>query len=152
MTKRFVSKLPNVGTTIFTIMSQLAHEHAAINLSQGFPDYPCHPTLLDALARAAHSGHNQYAPMAGLPALRQAIAAKLLLSRGVTVDADHEITVTAGATQAIFAAIAAVLHAGDEAIVLGLRYPDTDVCATLVSAFGPDADPATAEFFRSLRR
>ncbi|MDB5887227.1 MAG: putative aminotransferase [Rhodocyclales bacterium] len=122
MSKSFISKLPDVGTTIFTVMSQLANEHGAINLSQGFPDYPCHPALLDALARAAAAGHNQYAPMAGLPALRQAIAAKLLLSHDVMVDVDQEITVTAGATQAIFTAIAAVLHAGDEAIVLDPSY------------------------------
>ncbi|MFT4174715.1 MAG: methionine aminotransferase [Rhodocyclaceae bacterium] len=116
------SKLPDVGTTIFTVMSQLAAELGAINLSQGFPDYPCDPALLDALARAAHEGHNQYAPMAGLPALRQGIAAKIAASRGVQVDADSEITVTAGATQAIFTAIAAVLHAGDEALVLDPSY------------------------------
>jgi methionine aminotransferase len=77
---RLNSKLPDVGTTIFTVMSQLASEHGAINLSQGFPDYPCHPALLDALAHAARDGHNQYSPMAGLPALRQAIAAKIQLS------------------------------------------------------------------------
>jgi methionine aminotransferase len=103
-------------------MSKMALEHGAINLSQGFPDYPCHPALLDALAEAGHAGHNQYAPMAGLPALRQAIAAKLLASRGVEVDAEREITVTAGATQAIFTAIAAVLRSGDEAIVLDPCY------------------------------
>ncbi|MDB5799966.1 MAG: methionine aminotransferase [Rhodocyclales bacterium] len=129
----FVSKLPDVGTTIFTVMSQLASEHDAINLSQGFPDYPCHPALLTALTRAAEAGHNQYAPMAGLPTLRQAISAKLQLSRGVTVDADQEITVTAGATQAIFTAIAAVLHAGDEAIVLD---PSYDSYAPAIAAQG----------------
>ncbi|MFA9438988.1 methionine aminotransferase [Uliginosibacterium sp. sgz301328] len=118
----FQSKLPDVGTTIFTVMSQLANEHGAINLSQGFPDYPCDPALVDALARAARDGHNQYAPMAGLPELRRAVAAKLALSRGVAVDADTEITITAGATQGIFTAIAAVLHAGDEAIVLDPSY------------------------------
>ncbi|MGC3963102.1 MAG: methionine aminotransferase [Rhodocyclaceae bacterium] len=118
----FQSKLPDVGTTIFTVMSQLANEHGAINLSQGFPDYPCDPALVDALARASRDGYNQYAPMAGLPELRRAVAAKLALSRGVTVDPDTEITVTAGATQAIFTAIAAVLHAGDEAIVLDPSY------------------------------
>ncbi len=133
MSKSFISKLPDVGTTIFTLMSQLASEHGAINLSQGFPDYPCHPALLEALARAAAAGHNQYAPMAGLPALRQAIAAKLLLSRGVVVDADQEITVTAGATQAIFTAIATVLRAGDEAIVLD---PSYDSYAPAISVQG----------------
>ncbi|HSD40066.1 MAG TPA: methionine aminotransferase [Rhodocyclaceae bacterium] len=131
--QRFVSKLPDVGTTIFTVMSQLANEHGAINLSQGFPDYPCHPALLDALARAAQAGHNQYAPMAGLPALRHAIAAKLQLSRSIAVDADQEITITAGATQAIFTAIATVLHAGDEAIVLD---PSYDSYAPAIAAQG----------------
>jgi len=131
--RRLTSKLPDVGTTIFTVMSQLANEHGAINLSQGFPDYPCHPALLDALARAAHAGHNQYAPMAGLPSLRQAIAAKLQLSRGIAIDADQEITVTAGATQAIFTAITAVLHAGEEAIVLD---PSYDSYAPAIAAQG----------------
>ncbi|MDP5239427.1 methionine aminotransferase [Uliginosibacterium sp. 31-16] len=116
------SKLPSVGTTIFTVMSALAAEHGAINLSQGFPDYPCDPALLDALATAAKAGHNQYAPMAGLPALRQAIAAKLALQHHISVDPDTEITVTAGATQALFTAIATVLHAGDEAILLDPSY------------------------------
>jgi methionine aminotransferase len=116
------SKLPAIGTTIFTVMSALAAEHGAINLSQGFPDYPCDPALLDALAAAAHAGHNQYAPMAGLPALRQAISAKLALQHGIRVDPDTEITVTAGATQALFTAIATVLHAGDEAILLDPSY------------------------------
>jgi methionine transaminase len=130
------SKLPDTGTTIFTVMSQLASEHGAINLSQGFPDYPCHPALLDALDRAARAGHNQYAPMAGLPALRCAIAAKLALSRNVQVDAATEITVTAGATQAIYTAIAAVLHAGDEAIVLD---PSYDSYAPAIAAQGARA-------------
>ncbi|NSL54968.1 methionine aminotransferase [Uliginosibacterium aquaticum] len=116
------SKLPAIGTTIFSVMSTLAAEHGAINLSQGFPDYPCDPALLDALAAAAHAGHNQYAPMAGLPALRAAIAAKLLLQHGTAVDADSEITVAAGATQALFTAIASVLQAGDEAILLDPSY------------------------------
>lgn len=119
---RIHSKLPTVGTTIFTVMSALAAEHKAINLSQGFPDYPCPSALLDALAAAAHAGHNQYAPMAGLPALRTAIAAKLTAQHAITVDVDQEITVTAGATQALFTAIATVLHAGDEAILLDPSY------------------------------
>lgn len=119
---RFVSKLPDVGTTIFTVMSQLAAEHGAINLSQGFPDFPCAPALLDAASSAMQAGHNQYAPMAGLPALRQALAAKLLASQQIPVDPETEITITAGATQALFTAIAAVLHAGDEAILLDPSY------------------------------
>ncbi|WP_018149891.1 methionine aminotransferase [Leeia oryzae] len=120
--KSFVSKLPNVGTTIFTVMSQLAAEHKAINLSQGFPDYPCHPDVTQALMDAVAAGHNQYAPMPGIPALRQAIAAKLALQHGAAFDPDTEITVTAGATQAIYTVIATVLHAGDEAIILEPAY------------------------------
>lgn len=116
------SKLPAVGTTIFTVMSALAAEHGAINLSQGFPDYPCDPALLEAVGAAAKNGFNQYAPMAGLPALRQAIAAKLLAQHSISVHPDEEITVTAGATQALFTAIATVLHAGDEAILLDPSY------------------------------
>lgn len=122
MSLPFASKLPATGTTIFTVMSALAAQHGAINLSQGFPDYAAHPGLLDALNRAGAEGFNQYAPMTGFPVLRQAIAAKILLQHGLSVDADQEITVTTGATQAIFTAIAAVLHAGDEAIVFDPSY------------------------------
>lgn len=118
----FRSKLPDVGTNIFTVMSSFASEHGAINLSQGFPDYPCNSALLGALSTAASEGYNQYAPMAGVPALRQAIAAKIALQHDIAVDADDEITVTAGATQALFTAIATVLHAGDEAILLDPSY------------------------------
>jgi len=116
------SKLPDVGTTIFTTMSRLAEEHGAVNLSQGFPDYPCDPALAEALATAVREGHNQYAPMAGLPSLRQAIVGKLLLQHGATFDPDQEITVTAGGTQALYTAIACVLHPGDEAILLDPSY------------------------------
>lgn len=116
------SKLPDVGTTIFTVMSTLAAEHGAINLSQGFPDYGCDPGLLAALAAAAAGGHDQYAPMAGLPALREAIARKLEACHGQRFDPATEITVTAGATQALFTAIATLLRAGDEAIVLDPSY------------------------------
>ncbi|MFT3735849.1 MAG: methionine aminotransferase [Rhodocyclaceae bacterium] len=130
------SKLPQTGTTIFTVMSQLANEHGAINLSQGFPDYACPPALIEALNHAAQAGFNQYAPMAGLPALREAIASKLLQSRAVAVDADSEITITAGATQAIFTAVAAVLHAGDEAIVID---PSYDSYAPAIAAQGAHA-------------
>ncbi|WP_018607251.1 methionine aminotransferase [Uliginosibacterium gangwonense] len=116
------SKLPEVGTTIFTTMSALAAQHGAINLSQGFPDYPCAPGLLDALSAATQAGHNQYAPMAGLPALRQAITDKLKIQHAIEINPETEITITAGATQALFTAIAAVLHAGDEAILLDPSY------------------------------
>lgn len=116
------SKLPKVGTTIFTVMSQLAAEHGAVNLGQGFPDFPVPQRLIDALARAMQAGHNQYAPMTGIPALRQAIADKTEACYGWRPDVDAEITVTSGATEAIFNAIHAVVRAGDEVIVLDPCY------------------------------
>ncbi|MGE7960548.1 pyridoxal phosphate-dependent aminotransferase [Pseudomonas sp. NPDC089530] len=116
------SKLPNVGTTIFTQMSQLAVETGALNLSQGFPDFDGPQALRDAVARHIASGHNQYAPMTGLPALRQQVAAKIARSYGVQVNADTEVTITPGATQAIFCAIQTVIQAGDEVIVFDPCY------------------------------
>lgn len=116
------SKLPNVGTTIFTRMSQLAAETGAINLSQGFPDFSAPAALCDAVARHIGAGHNQYAPMTGLPALRQQVAAKVQAFYGRQVDVDSEVTVTPGATEAIFCAIQAVVRAGDEVIVLDPCY------------------------------
>jgi len=112
------SRLPSVGTTIFTVMSQLAAEHGAINLSQGFPDFDCDPALVDAVDRHMRAGRNQYAPMPGVLALREAVAAKYAHYHRRTYDPETEITVTSGATEAIFDAVAAVLHPGDEAIVL----------------------------------
>ncbi|WP_314916027.1 pyridoxal phosphate-dependent aminotransferase [Pseudomonas helleri] len=117
-----ISKLPNVGTTIFTRMSQLAAETGALNLSQGFPDFDGPQALRDAVGRHIASGHNQYSPMTGLPALRTQVAAKIARSYGVHVDADTEVTITPGATQAIFCAIHAVIHAGDEVIVFDPCY------------------------------
>jgi methionine transaminase len=111
------SKLPSVGTTIFTVMSKLAADVGAINLSQGFPDFDCDPALVDAVARHMREGRNQYAPMQGVPALRQAIAAKFNALYGSAYDADTDVTVTSGGTEAIFDAVAAVVHPGDEAIV-----------------------------------
>mgnify|MGYP001283899643 CR=1 FL=1 len=111
------SKLPWVGTTIFTVMSKLAADCGAINLSQGFPDFQAEPALFDAMDRAMRSGRNQYPPMAGAPELRSAIAAKVQALYGTTYDVDQEVTVTAGATQAIFTAIAAFVRPGDEVIV-----------------------------------
>jgi methionine aminotransferase len=111
------SKLPRVGTTIFTVMSKLATDCGAINLSQGFPDFQADPSLFEATFRAMQAGHNQYPPMIGMPALRTAIAAKVETLYGARYDMDREITVTAGATQAIFTAIAAFVRAGDEVIV-----------------------------------
>ena len=112
------SKLPSVGTTIFTVMSRMATELGAINLSQGFPDFDCDPALVEAVARHMRAGRNQYAPMQGVLPLREAIAAKFADLYGRAYDPDTEITVTSGGTEAIFAAAAAVLHPGDEAIVL----------------------------------
>jgi methionine aminotransferase len=117
-TPQFASRLPNVGTTIFTVMSALAQEHAAVNLGQGFPDFECEPALLDAVDAAMRAGHNQYPPMAGVPALREAVAAKIEVLYGASYDPGREITITAGATQAILTAILACVHPGDEVIVL----------------------------------
>jgi methionine aminotransferase len=113
-----VSKLPNVGTTIFSVMSALAAEKKAINLGQGFPDFDCDPALIDAVTRAMKSGCNQYPPMAGVGVLREAISLKIATLYGQQYAADTEITVTAGATQAILTAILAIVHPGDEVIVL----------------------------------
>ena len=142
------SKLPSVGTTIFTVMSKLAADLGAINLSQGFPDFDCDPALVDAVARHMREGRNQYAPMQGVPALRQAIAAKFEALYGATYDPDTEVTVTSGGTEGIFDAVAAVVHPGDEvivfepcydsyvpavevsggkAVVISLRYPDYSI-------------------------
>lgn len=116
------SKLPNVGITIFTQMSQLAAQTGALNLSQGFPDFAAPQALCDAVGRHIASGHNQYSPMTGLPVLRQQIAAKIARSYGAQVDVDTEVTVTPGATEAIFCAIQAVIHSGDEVIVFDPAY------------------------------
>ena len=116
------TKLPKVGTTIFTVMSQLAAEHGAINLGQGFPDFPVPQRLVDELEKAMRAGHNQYSMMTGIPALRRAIAEKTARVYGVLPDADREITVTSGATEAIFNAIHAVVRAGEEVIVLDPCY------------------------------
>ena len=116
------SKLPNVGITIFTQMSQLAAQTGALNLSQGFPDFAAPQALCDAVGRHIASGHNQYSPMTGLPVLRQQIAVKIARSYGTQVDADTEVTVTPGATEAIFCAIQAVIHSGDEVIVFDPAY------------------------------
>ena len=116
------SKLPTVGTTIFSVMSALAAEHEAINLSQGFPDFDCDPHLFNLVQQAMHAGHNQYAPMPGVPILRERIAGITAALYGAEYDPEHEITITAGATAALFAAISAVVHPGDEVIVLEPAY------------------------------
>jgi methionine aminotransferase len=117
-TPHLQSRLPAVGTTIFTVMSALAASHGAVNLGQGFPDFDCDPKLLDAVDAAMRAGHNQYPPMTGVPALREAVAAKIESLYGRRYDPGSEITITAGATQAILTAVLAVVHPGDEVIVL----------------------------------
>ncbi|KZT16072.1 aminotransferase [Acidovorax sp. GW101-3H11] len=121
-TPAFPSKLPNVGTTIFTVMSALAAEHKAVNLGQGFPDFECAPELVNAVTAAMQAGHNQYPPMPGIPALREAVARKIEALHGRAYNPNTEITITAGATQAIITAILAIVHAGDEVIVLDPCY------------------------------
>lgn len=117
-----ISKLPSVGTTIFTTMSALARQHNAINLSQGFPDFDCSPHLRELANRYITDGYNQYAPMPGAPALRERVAAIVSGCYGHHYHPDSEITITAGATQAIYTAIAAFVHAGDEVIVFDPAY------------------------------
>ncbi|MFH1658267.1 MAG: pyridoxal phosphate-dependent aminotransferase [Pseudomonadota bacterium] len=114
---RIDSRFPDMGTTIFTVMSRLAAECGAVNLSQGFPDFQAEPALFDAVHRHMLAGRNQYAPMAGMPELRQAIVDKVAALYGVRYDVESEVTVTAGATQAIFTTIAAFVRPGDEVIV-----------------------------------
>ncbi|QYF93308.1 pyridoxal phosphate-dependent aminotransferase [Massilia sp. PAMC28688] len=121
-TPALTTKLPAVGTTVFTRMSTLAAEHGAVNLGQGFPDFACDPALPALVADAMREGHNQYPMMTGVPALRQAIAAKIEAIYGARYDSDREITITAGASQAITTAILCCVHAGDEVIVIEPAY------------------------------
>lgn len=116
------SKLPKVGTTIFSVMSKLAQEHQAINLSQGFPDYATDPKLINFVADAMKNGHNQYAPMPGLTILRELIAEKIATLYGANYNPDTEITITAGGTEAIFTALACVINPGDEVIIFEPAY------------------------------
>jgi methionine aminotransferase len=125
------SKLPNVGTTIFTVMSRLAEQHDAVNLSQGFPDFEPPARLVELVGRHLAGRHNQYAPMAGVPALREAIADKLRRLYDVHVDPAAEVTVTSGATEALFAAIHAVVRAGDEVVVFDPAYDSYEPAVTL---------------------
>ena len=126
------SKLPKVGTTIFTVMSQLAQQHQALNLSQGFPDFEPPPELVALVTEAMRSAKNQYAPMTGVPALRQAISAKVESLYGYPADIDKEITVTSGATEALFCAITAVVQRGDEVVLIDPAYdsyaPVVELC------------------------
>ncbi|MDL5033896.1 pyridoxal phosphate-dependent aminotransferase [Pelomonas sp. APW6] len=126
------SRLPHVGTTIFSTMSALAQQHGAVNLGQGFPDFDCDPALVEAVHQAMKAGHNQYPLMTGVPALRQGIAAKMEALYGRRYDADREITVTAGATQALLSTLLAIVHPGDEVIVLEPCY----------DAYGPEIELA----------
>src|SRR6185437_10753602 len=116
------SKLPRVGTTIFTVMSSLAAELGAVNLGQGFPDYPMSDELIALVAQAMRDGHNQYAHMNGLPRLRQVLAAKIAALYGTTVDPDTQITITPGGTYAIYTALTTILAPGDEVIVFEPAY------------------------------
>jgi methionine aminotransferase len=134
------SKLPSVGTTIFTVMSRMAAEVGAINLSQGFPDFDCDPALVDAVARHMRAGRNQYAPMQGVLALREAIASMYSRLHDRVYDPETEVTVTSGGTEAIFAAALAVLHPGDEAIVLEPCY-DSYLPAIALSGATPVVVP-----------
>jgi len=137
------SKFPNVGVTIFTVMSKLASDCGAINLSQGFPDFQAEPALFEATLAAMQAGRNQYPPMTGMPELRQAIAEKIESLYGTRYDEEHEITVTAGATQAIFTAIAAFVRGGDEVIVFEPVY---DSYVPAIETVGGKAVFAQLEF------
>ena len=154
-TPTFPSRLPNVGTTIFTVMSALAVQHKAVNLGQGFPDFDCDPKLVDGVTTAMQQGHNQYPPMTGIAPLREAIAAKIEALYARRYDAAAEITVTAGATQAILTAILCCVGLGDEVIVLEPCYdsyvPNIELTgATVVrvplapGTFRPDFDKIAA--------
>lgn len=125
------SKLPKVGTTIFTVMSQMANEHGAINLSQGFPDFEPPAPLLEMFEKYLRSGYNQYPPMMGVPYLREQIAHKMAKLYQVSVDPDKEITVTSGATESLFVAIQAVVRTGDEVIVFDPAYDSYEPAVTL---------------------
>ena len=149
------SKLPRVGTTVFSVMSALATEHAAINLGQGFPDFDCDPRLIEAVSTAMKQGHNQYPLMTGVPLLRQRVAAKVEALQGVRYDANTEVTITSGATQGILSAILAVVRAGDEVIVLEPCYdsyiPNIELAGgvavpvpLLPGSFAPDFDAISA--------
>ena len=154
-TPTFPSRLPHVGTTIFTVMSALAAECKAVNLGQGFPDFDCAPALVEHVASAMREGHNQYPPMAGLPVLREAVAAKVESLYGRRYDPGSEITVTAGATQAILTAVLCCVGPGDEVVVLEPCYdsyaPNIELAGGVVvrvpltpGTFRPDFDAIAA--------
>ena len=149
------TKLPKVGTTIFTVMSALATQHQAVNLGQGFPDFNCDPRLVEGVTSAMTQGLNQYPPMTGVPALREAVAAKVQTMYGRHYDPATEVTITAGATQAIITAVLAVVHPGDEVIVLEPCYdsyiPNIELAGGITvpvpltpGSFRPDFDKIAA--------
>ena len=161
-TPQIKTKLPAVGTTIFTVMSTLALEKNAVNLGQGFPDFECDPKLVGAVTDAMTQGLNQYPPMPGVPVLREAISNKLLKLHGRSYNANTEVTVTAGATQAIITAILAVVHSGDEVIVLEPCYdsyvPGIELAGGIVvrvplmpGSFRPDFDKISAAITHKTR-
>ncbi len=133
MSIQLVSKLPHVGTTIFTVMSQMAAEHGAINLSQGFPDYDGPAALKDSVKKHIDGGFNQYPPMAGVLPLREAVARKVLDCYGAQVSPDTEVTITPGATEAIYCAVMAVVRAGDEVIMFDPAYDSYEPAVLLAS-------------------
>ncbi len=130
----FANKLPDVGTTVFTVMSRRAAEAGAVNLGQGYPDYPIDARLGELVQQAMAEGHNQYAPMPGVPALLEQIALKLRRVYDVNVDATHEVTVTLGATEAIYSTIQALVGAGDEVVVFDPAYDSYDPAVRLAGA------------------
>ncbi|MBB6579527.1 methionine aminotransferase [Comamonas odontotermitis] len=146
-TPSFPSRLPQVGTTIFTVMSALAAEHKAVNLGQGFPDFGCDPALIEGVTRAMQAGHNQYPPMTGVPALREVVSQKIEALYGRRYDATSEITVTAGATQAILTIILSCVSPGDEVIVLDPCY-DSYVPNIELAGGVPVRVPLTPKTFR----
>jgi len=146
-TPTFPSRLPQVGTTIFTVMSALATEYQAVNLGQGFPDFDCDAALLAAVTRAMQAGHNQYPPMPGVAALREAVAAKTEALYGRSYCPNTEITITAGATQAILTAILCCVQPGDEVMVLDPCY-DSYVPNIALAGGVPVRVPLTAGTFR----
>ncbi len=149
------SKLPGVGTTIFTVMSALAQEHGAINLAQGFPDFPSSQRLNELVAHYMRQGYNQYAPMAGVPILRQRIAEKIDGLYGVKIDPDLEITITAGATEGIFTAIGALVSPGDEVIIFEPAYdsyrPSIELFGGITKSFELSAPDYTIDWDRLMR-
>ena len=146
-TQTMKSKLPHIGTTIFTIMSKMANEYQAINLSQGFPNFPVDERLISLLKETADENTHQYAPMAGHPLLMQEIVALTKKNYGRTIQQDTELLITAGATQAIFTAIQALVHAGDEVIILDPAYdcyaPAVDLCCATPVHISLEADFTT---------